>query len=241
MNERSSAAAPPRTIIALGGGGFSEASEPELDVYVLERSPAARPRIGFIGTASGDSERYLVKFYERFAALKCQPGHLPLFRRTPDLAQWVAAQDILYVGGGNTRSMLALWQAWGLAPLLAAAAARGTVLAGVSAGAVCWFEHAITDSHANSLTSLAGLGLLAGSCCPHYSNELERQPAYHRLIAAGSVPAGIGIDDGAAAHFDNGRLQRIVVARKQASVHQVRALAGEISVQPAAVETVTLV
>lgn len=228
------------TLLAIGGGGFSETSEPELDAYVLQQSAAPCPRIGFIGTASGDSDHYLVKFYRRFATLSCRPSHLPLFLRTPDLAAWVQAQDVIYVGGGNTKTMLAVWHAWGLPELLRAALDRGTVLAGVSAGAICWFEHGITDSSAHSLQALPGLGWLSGSCCPHYSNEAQRRSTCTRLVADGAIGTSLGIDDGAAVHFSNGRALRVVLGNSQAAVYQIRRTDAGSLEQPLEIETLRL-
>jgi len=210
-------------IIALGGGGFSTGSEPGLDVYLLEQSRATRPRIGFIATASGDAESYLLKFYARFSRLECDPTHLPFFRRTPDLEAWVSAQDVIFVGGGNTRSMLAIWQAWGLPPMLRRAASTGTLLSGASAGAICWFECGVTESEARALAPIEGLGFLAGSACPHYSEEPERRPAYERMVETGRIAPGFAIDDGAALHFVDGRATRLVVGRRGASAYRVEA------------------
>lgn len=219
-------------IIAIGGGGFSSGSEPELDEYVLRQSGVAKPKIGFIATASGDADAYLLKFYSRFSALECIPSHLPLFQRTPNLADWVAMQDVIYVGGGNTKSMLAVWEAWGLAALLAKALDNGKVVAGVSAGAICWFEHGITDSNAGVLGPISGLGILPGSCCPHYSHEKDRKPAFEQLIRAGTVPNGIAIDDGAAMHFKNGVPYRVVVGSASTNVYEVIRTASGIATQP---------
>lgn len=211
-------------IIAFGGGGFSEGSEPELDEYVLEQSRAATPRIGFIGTASGDSERYLVKFYARFARLDCRPSHLPLFARTPDLGAWILGQDVIYVGGGNTQSLLSVWKGWELAPLLQRAAEAGTVLGGISAGAICWFDWGLTDSHSDTLGPLACLGFVPGSCCPHYSGEPERKPTFERMVGAGEIAPGYAIDDGAALHLVDGVPKRVVSARSGADVYRVEGI-----------------
>jgi dipeptidase E len=208
-------------IIAIGGGGFSEGSEPELDTYILDHCSASKPKIGFLGTASGDAESYRLKFYTRFSQLNCQPSHLTFFRRTPNLADWVKQQDAIFVGGGNTLSLLAIWEVWGLVPLLKEAAQNGTLLAGVSAGANCWFESCLTDSRADVLGSLQCLNFISGSCCPHYSLEEERQPAFERLVGTGEIPPGIAIDDGAAAHFINGKLKRVVSGHHGATAYEV--------------------
>jgi len=226
-------------IIAVGGGGFSDDSEPELDVYILEQSDAANPGIGFIATASGDAETYLLKFYQRFSKLNCTPSHLTLFRRTPDLQEWVAVQDVIFVGGGNTKSMLAVWKVWGLPDLLKVAAENGTILAGISAGAMCWFEVGITDSVSGTLAPLECLGFVKGSCCPHYSKEAERKPTFEHYVREGNVPAGIAIDDGAAVHLREGTPIRIVSARSGASAYHVaRAEDKVVSTPLANVETV---
>ena len=219
-------------IIAIGGGGFSEGSEPGLDRYVLEQSRSTAPRIGFIGTASGDSESYLLKFYARFAKLDCRPGHLPLFRRTPNLEAWVLGQDVIYVGGGNTKSMLSVWNAWGLAPLLRRAGEAGAILVGISAGALCWFDWGVTDSASNRLEAMACLGFVSGSCCPHYSGEAERRPSYERLVQSEEIPAGIAIDDGAAVHFMDGSVKRVVSGRATAHAYRVEKVGSNVRSEP---------
>jgi dipeptidase E len=219
-------------IIAIGGGGFSEGSEPGLDHYVLEHSRRATPRIGFIGTASGDAENYLLKFYARFAKLDCRPGHLPLFRRTPDLEAWVLGQDVIYVGGGNTKSMLAVWEGWGLASLLSRAGEAGTILTGISAGAICWFDFGVTDSASGNLAPMACLGFVSGSCCPHYSGEVERRPSYERMVQSEELPAGFAIDDGAAIHFVDGLAKRVVVGRATAHAFRVEKVGSHVRSEP---------
>lgn len=213
-------------IIAIGGGGFSNGSEPGLDSYLLEQSRSTTPRIGFIGTAGGDSERDLVKFYARFAKLDCRPSHLPLFARTPNLEAWVLGQDVIYVGGGNTRSLLSVWRGWELAPLLHRASEAGTVLSGVSAGAICWFDWGITDSVSDTLGTLACLGFVSGSCCPHYSGEALRRPTFERMVGKGEIVPGFAIDDGAALHVVDGVSKRVVSGRAGADVYWVERRAG---------------
>lgn len=208
-------------IIAIGGGGFSEGSEPGLDAYVLGQSAANVPKVGFIGTASGDAERYLLKFYSRFSQLNCTPSHLTFFRRTPNLTDWIMAQDVIFVGGGNTFSLLAVWQAWEIAPLLKESAAQGTVLSGISAGANCWFESCLTDAKFDEFGPLQCLNFLSGSCCPHYSSEIARQQTFEHLIDTETLPPGIAIDDGAAAHFIDGRLTRIISGTEGATAYSV--------------------
>ena len=128
-------------IIAMGGGGFSmEPDNPALDQYVLSVARAARPRVCFLPTATDNIDSYLLKFYKAFGQFECVPAHLSLFNLpTADLEGFVLGQDLIYVGGGNTRSLLALWREWGLDAIFRKASAAGVVLAGISAGANCWF------------------------------------------------------------------------------------------------------
>jgi peptidase E len=209
-------------IVALGGGGFSMESSPVLDDYILGLARQRRPRICFVPTASGDNENYIVRFYRRFANSDCQPSHLELFRRsTQDLAGFARTQDIFYVGGGNVANLLAIWRLHGLDLALRAALAEGCVLAGVSAGSLCWFECGVTDSFgAPELSPIEGLGFLSGSNCPHYDGESARRPAYARLIQGGMAD-GIAADDGVALHFRNGLLHRTLSSRATAKAYRV--------------------
>jgi dipeptidase E len=179
------------------------------------------PRVCFLPTATGDRADYVDRFYAAMATHRCRPTHVSFFDRTPDLASLLLAQDLIYVGGGNTKSMLAVWREWGVPDLLGRAWRSGTVLAGVSAGAICWFDRCVTDSWAASLAPLDGLGWLAGTCCPHYDSELDRRPTLHALVSAGRVPSALALDDGVAAHFVGRRLQRLVSCRATGGAYRV--------------------
>jgi peptidase E len=120
-----------------------------------------------------------------------------------------------------TESMLALWNAWEMTGILRSAADNGTILAGVSAGAVCWFDYALTDAHHSSYTALPGLGFIAGSCCPHYSSEPQRRPVFEHSIARGELPNGIAIDDGVAVHLRDGKPIHVISARPGATAYSV--------------------
>ena len=139
----------------MGGGGFSmEPDNPALDLYVLAQTRKRRPSVCFLATATGDADGYIERFYTAFKAYRCRPSHVPLFRRTPDLKQALLTQDVIYVGGGNTKSMLAVWRDWDVPRLLRRAWKNGTVLAGISAGAICWFRMGVTDSWGKGLTGM---------------------------------------------------------------------------------------
>jgi dipeptidase E len=212
-----------RQIIAMGGGVLApDTGNRALERYVLEATGARRPRVLFVGTASGDDLSYIARFYESYAALDCTPSHLSFFKRTPpDLRALVHGQDVVHVGGGNTRSMLAVWREWELDAILRDALERGVVLCGSSAGSICWFEEGITDSIAGDLTRMTGLGFLAGSNCPHYDGEPARRPAYQRMVAEGVIAPGYAADDGAALHFVDGALHAVVSSRPNATAYRV--------------------
>jgi peptidase E len=180
-----------------------------------------------LATASGDEDAYIARFYAAVSRHRCRPTHVPLFARTPDLKRALLNQDVIYVGGGNTKSMLATWREWGLPQLLRRAWRDGIVLAGVSAGAICWFQMGVTDSWADRLASLPCLGFLPGTCCPHYDSEPERRPALHRLVAARTVPTALALDDGVAAHFVGRRLMQVVSSRSKVRGYQVRRVGAE--------------
>src|SRR5574341_1251071 len=213
-----------RHIVALGGGGFS--MEPEnrlLDDYILVLTGKAQPRVCFLPTASGDADGYLLRYYQAFADGRCRATHLALFQRTvADVRAFVLEQDVVYVGGGNTANMLAVWRAHDLDVALRQAWEAGVVLCGVSAGALCWFEGGVTDSFGPELAPLRdGLGLLAGSHCPHYDGEPQRRPAYQRLVGAGQLTGGLAADAGCGLHFEGTALRSVVASRPGARAYRV--------------------
>jgi dipeptidase E len=227
-------AAPERRLIfAMGGGGFTmEPSNPLLDDFVLSLAAATtrEPRILFLPTASGDTTAQIAAFHARFADRFCVAEHLSLFRlresRRP-LAEVVLSQDILYVGGGSMRNLLAIWRAHDLDRLLISAWRRGTVLAGISAGAMCWFQGGITRS-SGPPESLAGLGLLEGSLTVHADGEPERLPVWLTAVRDGVLPGGWSVDDGVGLLFAGHRLRRVVSSRPGAGAQRVDLLAGEL-------------
>jgi len=211
-----------RQIIAMGGGAFTVEPKPRLERYILAQSGKSSPSVCLLATATGDSDAYIAKFYAAFTRMPCRPTHAPLFGRTPDLKRVLLSQDVIFVGGGNTKSMLAAWREWGVPALLREAWAKGIVLAGSSAGAICWFETGVTDSWADRLRPLPCLGFLGGTCCPHFDGEAERRPAVHRMVASGELSTTLALDDGAAAHFIGRKLERIVTGRPRAGAYEVR-------------------
>lgn len=158
---------------------------------------------------------------------------LQLFRRSiADLEEFVARQDVIYVGGGNTANLLAIWRVHGLGAVLRRAWQRGTILCGLSAGALCWFEGGVTDSFGQGLAPLQdGLGLLPGTFCPHYDGEPLRRPTYERLVRQEELTGGWAADDGVALHFEGTELVSVVASRANASAWRLDAGTGDLSVQ----------
>ncbi|MFB7518133.1 Type 1 glutamine amidotransferase-like domain-containing protein [Streptomyces sp. NPDC056144] len=212
--------------LALLGGGFSTDTDGLLDDWVLGHSRAApgRPKVCFVPTASGDAPGYVEQFLGAFGSRSCEPSVLPLFRRElddHDLRAFLLSQDVVYVGGGNTANLLAVWRAHGVDRILGEAYARGTLLCGISAGANCWAEGSHTDSF-GPLTHLAdGLGLLPGSVCPHYDSEPGRRDSYRRAVACGALPGGWAVEDGVGALFADGRLVEAVTREPRARLYRV--------------------
>jgi dipeptidase E len=220
-------------IVAMGGGGFSmEPENPMLDDFVLGLSRRQPARVCFVPTASADAATYIVRFYRAFAG-RCVPTDLTLWNfgalprqppLTSDLAAFVAEQDVIYVGGGDTANLLVLWRRHGLDVLLRRAWSEGVVLAGVSAGMLCWFKGGVTDSFGGLEPLDDGVGLIDATACPHYDGEVGRRDAYHRAIAGG-MQAGYAADDGAALHFHGPRLVEVVSSRPRAGAYRL-ALTG---------------
>jgi peptidase E len=219
------------TILAMGGGGFmSEPDNPALDDLALALTGKREPRVLFLPTASGDPAAQIRAFHERFSGRGCDAHHLSLFRRHGDprsLAEIVFAADLIYVGGGSMRNLLAIWRAHGLDTLLVSAWRRGTVLAGVSAGAMCWFAGGVTRS-SGAPEPIAGLGLLSGSLTVHADGEPERLPVWLRAVGTGELPGGFAADDGAALVYRGTELERVVCSRPAAGVLRCDAVGGEL-------------
>jgi peptidase E len=208
----------------MGGGGFlMEPDNPRLDRWILSLARRPRPRVLYIATAAGDADHSHARFYDAFRRHDCEPSHLPLFTRVHrDLRDVVLSQDVIYVCGGNTANMLAVWRVHGVDVLLREAWESGTVLSGVSAGAICWFESGVTDSFGPDLQPLHGaLGFLPGSFCPHYDGEPARRPAYTHAIASGALPPGYAADDGAGVLFEDTTLVKVGTSRPHAAAYRV--------------------
>ena len=193
-----------KQVIAIGGGGFGRnPGSGIIEKYILDQSEKNNPNICFIPTATGDDESYKVSYYSTFSKLDCKPTHLDFFKRTPNLEKLILSQDVIFVGGGNTKSMLSVWREWGLHDILRTAYDNGTIMSGVSAGAICWFEKGITDSWADQLHIIDCLGFTKGNCCPHYDEESERRPSLIQFLKKKELSDCYAIEGGCALHIKN--------------------------------------
>ena len=209
-----------RVVIAMGDGGTDDRN-PLMDLYILAQSNVRRPKICFLGTASGDNQGYIGHFEYLFKRYPCQPCHLSLFHpHTADIADFIHSMDIVYVGGGQTKSMIGLWKEWGLDKILRDAYNTGVILSGGSAGAVCWFKECITDSIPGRLTVMPCLDILPDSYCPHFASQ-ERRAAYANHVREMKISPGYACDDYAAVHFVDGMFHRAISNRPYAKAYHV--------------------
>ena len=215
-------------ILAIGGASIGPTSTDwPLHQYLLDLSGQDRPRICFVGAASGEDAGDRAGFYATFAR-RAEATHLDLFgRRIDDIEAFLLDQDVIYVSGGNTANMLAIWRVHGVDKALRTAWDRGVVLAGWSAGAMCWFEGGLTDSFGPDLAPLRdGLKLLAGSFCPHYDAESLRRPRYEELVGSGALQDGFASDDGVGLLFEGRAFVEAVASLPGQHAHRVERRRG---------------
>ena len=212
-----------RNIIAIGGGGFGRnPNKPVIEDYIVNLSSSDKPNVTFFPTASAEDSSYIVNFYTAFSKLNCNAQHISLFKKTPDLKSIIEGSDIIYIGGGNTKSMLAVFREWDLDKMLIDAYKKGKILAGVSAGAICWFNQGITDSWAHGLQVLDCMDILDGVCCPHYDGEANRSPSVERFLKNKDIEHCLCIEDGAAVHYQNETLKTAVSFYKDKNAYNVK-------------------
>jgi peptidase E len=193
-----------RRIVALGG--YSD----DIDHWIVELIAKDRPKVCFIPTASNDDIGAISSFYRKFAGWGCIVSCLTLHRsRVDDIEALLLDQDIIYVGGGNTADMLETWREHGVDKALKKAWEAGVLLAGVSAGAICWFETGVSDSTGRTDILSGALGFLPGCCSPHYFYP-ARKFVLELAVMQGRVATGIGIEDGAAACYSGTKLAKVV-------------------------------
>ena len=194
-----------KNIVAIGGGGFGRSlGSLEIERYIISLVNKKNPKVCFIPTASGDSDLYKLNFYRAFSELGCITSHIDFFSRTENLEKKIINQDIIYVGGGNTKTMIAIWKEWDFDNILRNAYENGVVMSGVSAGAICWFDKGITDSYQEKLEIIDCLGIIEGTACPHFDEEKERAPYVEKIIKNKKIKSCICIEGECALHINNG-------------------------------------
>ena len=169
-----------------------------------------------------------MSYYSTFSKLNCNPTHLDFFKRTPNLEKLIDDQDIIFVGGGNTKSMLSVWREWGLDKILKNAFENGTIMSGVSAGAICWFEKGVTDSWAEKLEIMDCMGFTKGNCCPHYDEEPERKPSLSKFIETKEIFNCYAIEGGCALHIKNDAVYTAISFRGKKNSYLVKQLNNKI-------------
>ncbi|MGI9450627.1 MAG: Type 1 glutamine amidotransferase-like domain-containing protein, partial [Geminicoccaceae bacterium] len=169
------------TIIAVGGGGFTHETDPDLDEFCLDRLPRT-PALGFVGMASGDAPEKIERFYDRFRGRAVSLSHLPETSTRSESLDWLAGKDLVYFGGGNTAALIDRLRSIDLVGPLRRANEQGTVLAGVSAGGACWFDWILSNSAGAGYAPLTGLGFVGSGVCPHYADEPVRRPMLEALM-----------------------------------------------------------
>ena len=216
-------------IIAIGGGGFGRNPNHRiLEQYIINQTGIENPNICFIPTASAEDKSYIVNFYKAFSKLNCTPTHLNFFERTPNLRSVLNKQDIIYVGGGNTKSMLAVWKEWKLDILLKKLYKKGKIFCGVSAGSICWFDKGISDSWASNLSILDCLGFIKEVNCPHYNSERNRKSSVYEFINENKFQSCYASEDGSALHYQGNKLIGSISFYKGAKSYFISKKSGEI-------------
>ena len=228
----------PKVIVAIGGGEIRTRGTAPIDREIVRLAKKKIPSLLFIPTASSDSDRYWRRVQEYFGEfLKCNIDVLFLIKEQPSREQIqrkILSADIIYVGGGNTLLMMRIWRRLGVDIFLKAAYENGTVLAGISAGSICWFDsgHSDSMSYYNPLKwkyiNVKGLGLLKGIHCPHYNSMTRGIPRrkHFRDMIRKTGGVGIAIENNCAIEFINGRSYRVIRSRRYAHAYRVHTCRG---------------
>ena len=207
-----------RKIVAIGGGGFTHESDDTLDQFFLDQCSKKKIKLGFLATASKDDKEKINLFYKKFENKNLELSHFNLTQKIDGFSSWILNKDIIYVGGGNTSFMLDIWRKNSLDKIFKKAYENGIVLAGVSAGAGCWFDWILSDSVGPGLKPLKGISLISGSCTPHSSEE-KRINQFELNIKNGELPPGLAIDDGVAVLFIDGKPSEVYSSRKNSGAY----------------------
>jgi len=210
-------------IVALGGHEFrSQPAERAIVRHLLELTGVENPRVCLLPTASGDPQASISDFYSVLDRFECRPTHVSLFRMERewvDLRDHLLKQDLIYAAGGSMLNLIAVWRAHGLPEIMREAWESGVLLAGQSAGAMCWFETGVTLSAGNPRVA-EGMGFLPGTLSVHFARDPQRRECLLREVGGG-LPAGYGIDDGAGLLFEGTRPVEAFAGRQGARVVRI--------------------
>jgi dipeptidase E len=233
----------PKAIVAIGGGDIRTKGTAAIDREIIRLSNKKNPKLLFIPTASSDSERYWKHVREYFGTyLKCKTDVLFLIKEQPSKEQIrskILSADVIYVGGGNTLQMMRVWRRLGVDELLRAAYEEGTVLSGISAGAICWFDSGHSDSMSFynaqkwKYINVRGLGLIRGIHCPHYNGMTRGVPRrkHFRDMIRKTGGMGIAIENNCAIEFIDGRFYRVVTSKTYARAYKMYKSGSEVVAQ----------
>jgi dipeptidase E len=230
----------PKAIIAIGGGEIRRKGTVPIDREIIRLTNKKHPKLLFVPTASSDSERYWKHVQEYFGGfLNCKTDVLFLLaNRTSkeNIEIKIRWADVIYVGGGNTLQMMRVWRRFGVDKMLKAAYENGTVLSGISAGAICWFDSGHSDSLSFSnprnwhYINVRGLGLVKGIHCPHYNSRtrgVPRRKNFREMIRrTGGI--GIAIENNCAIEFVDGRSYKVITSKDYARAYRVYNDGGRI-------------
>ena len=223
-----SPADPTRKILAYGGQ-----LQKEFISQVIELTGKSKPKICFLPTATADNPNYIVYWYELCRDLSVEPYTLGVWvNSSPEQQSFeekLMSMDAIIVGGGNTLNMIAIWKAQGIDTVLEKAYRKGIVLAGGSAGSLCWFTGGYSDSRPKQLSIISGLSFLPYSHCPHYHSEPTRKPLYTAAVLAGKMPAGYACDDKAGLLFVNEKYSKSIALDKNSHTYFISVKDGKIN------------
>jgi dipeptidase E len=238
----------PKAIVAIGGGEIRTRGTEAIDREIMRLSGRRNPKILFVPTASSDSERYwrnIRKYFGEF--LGCRTDVLFLIENRPgerEIQAKIGWADVVYVGGGNTLMMMRLWRRLGVDRLLRAAYESGTVLAGISAGSICWFDSGHSDSMSFynprkwQYINVRGLGLIQGIHCPHFNSMMLGVPRRSRFreMMRRTGGTGIAIENNCAIEFIEGKYYRVIRSNGYAKAYRLFKTGGEVVTEPIAQE-----
>jgi len=216
-----------RTIFAYGGG-FT----PQFMEYVATLTKKENPKVCFLATATGDSPATIIAWYNACEGLALRPylqrSYIASYTETKSFEENLLSMDAIVVGGGNTLNMMAIWKAQGIDTVLRKAYDKGIILAGGSAGSLCWFQGGTTDSRPKDLSIVKCLGFIQTSHCPHYHSEPLRKPLYFDNILKGKLSPGYAIDDKAGIVFENEKYIKSVALDDKNNTYYVSVINGTI-------------